>query len=70
MIGPQKRYVAGWKCSKCLVPLSDNQRMYSHGVCPFCGYDSDSTICNTETVVRLRGPSFWARIRDFFGDAP
>lgn len=38
-------------CKSCWKRLSDNQEMYSGGVCPKCGYNSGGTVCSTETVV-------------------
>ncbi len=38
-------------CIKCKCTLSDHKEFYSRGVCPFCGHNSESTICNTKTLV-------------------
>lgn len=38
-------------CIKCHNKLGDYTMMYSSGVCPDCGHDSDSTICDTKTIV-------------------
>ena len=48
------RFGAVHVCLKCEVRLSNHDRMYSHGVCPYCGYSSDSNICDcTKRVVKL-----------------
>lgn len=38
-------------CVKCHKELTDNQRYYSKGICPFCGESSNSTIVDTMKVV-------------------
>lgn len=52
-------------CVKCSERLGRHQEMYSHGICPFCGFNSDSTICDTNvrSARLVRGPqaSWWQR---------
>lgn len=31
--------------------MSNHEKMYSHGVCPYCGNDNNSTICDTYNVI-------------------
>lgn len=38
-------------CSKCEHTLSDRAEYYGNGICPHCGHDSDSTICDTKYVI-------------------
>lgn len=42
------RWVAVHHCANCEHILDMDERFYSGGVCPFCGFDSHSTICNTK----------------------
>lgn len=47
-------------CSVCHIRLTENQRMYSHGICPHCGVDSCSTGCSTIKVIlrSVAAPNF------------
>lgn len=38
-------------CKYCKSRLSDDQVYYSGGVCPECGADSKSTICDYEKII-------------------
>ncbi len=48
--------LGNWECSfeckKCFWELSDSQKFYSYGVCPYCGHSSNSTICSTRKRIR------------------
>ena len=37
-------------CRLCKARMSDNERMYSNGICKHCGHDGDVTICDTRRV--------------------
>lgn len=39
------------RCVRCKRALSGNVIMYSGGICPCCGADSESTIVNTTNHV-------------------
>lgn len=41
------RYVNRYFCKRCDNRLSFGQKMDSHGVCPYCGANSHSTVVNT-----------------------
>lgn len=41
------KFVLLQKCLGCKKVLSRTQIFYSNGVCPFCGRDSNSTMCDT-----------------------
>jgi len=43
------KYEAMHCCSTCSSPMSYNTKMYSHGVCPFCGASSGCTVVDTIT---------------------
>jgi len=38
-------------CVNCETLLTFNQQMHSGGICPFCGNDGNSTICDTRKVI-------------------
>lgn len=40
------------KCIRCGDEMSNHQRMYSNGICPYCGLDDLSTICNTYNQIQ------------------
>lgn len=51
-------------CKECGKRLTDDEVMYSDGVCPYCGYVSDGTICDyikqSEEVLPCTSASgFW-----------
>lgn len=50
--------MGGWfkiyNCVKCKNELTYNQVMYNNGVCPKCGFDSVSTICDTHSIIAKR----------------
>lgn len=58
------KYTHRNKCNHCHCYLSENQRAYSHGVCPNCGHDSDSTFVDTYKEIGYwkvsPGITFWA----------
>ena len=37
-------------CTECNKRLSDSQKMYSSGICPYCGHNSNGTVCDTNMV--------------------
>ena len=48
-------------CTSCHKRLNRHNELYSGGVCPKCGRDSHSTICDTKTVIvkRIKHYSWW-----------
>lgn len=48
-----KEYVANYTCIKCVHNLSKDEVMHSNGICPYCGNNDDSTICDYIKVARL-----------------
>ena len=50
------KYDSGWypvrRCVACKEELSDSELMHSKGICPYCGNDSKSTVCNYYNEVR------------------
>lgn len=44
----RKRYVLVRFCSYCRSRLTHTDVMYSHGICPHCGFNSDSTVCDND----------------------
>jgi hypothetical protein len=38
-------------CYHCEYVMSDHEKMYSGGICPNCGYDDESTVCDTVNKV-------------------
>lgn len=38
------------ECSECHEELSSYEKMYSSGVCPYCGASNDSTIVDTDKI--------------------
>lgn len=55
-----------WRCSTCQHHLTDREVYYSHGVCPYCGFDNCSTICAREKqVIRhvlVRKAAWWKKL--------
>lgn len=45
-------------CFKCENKLSRSEEYHSGGICPHCGHDSHSTICNTRKVIFKKGPIY------------
>lgn len=39
-------WLPAYFCVNCKKEMSDRVKMYSSGLCPMCGHDSRSTICN------------------------
>lgn len=50
-------------CVTCGGQIGDRDRMYNGGICPYCGFDSDSTICDTNTKMfrkrKIRNDNPW-----------
>ena len=48
-------------CIKCEKRLSNNEVMYRSGVCPKCGHQTNSTMCQTKKVVlkEIRHHKWW-----------
>lgn len=42
-----KKYVVVYKCRECRTELTWDEKMYSHGVCPYCGTVSGGTVVDT-----------------------
>ena len=67
---PEKINTGPWQiayfCVKCKAELSTDTRMYSHGMCPFCGNYTPGTIVATTLKARRKiytyVPSWWERI--------
>jgi hypothetical protein len=60
--------VAAPCCVDCERRLTDDEILYSGGVCPYCGFTSQSTVCMTATRVaywvwdcRPRWWQFWKK---------
>lgn len=54
-------WVTIYYCTSCNEELTNRERLYSHGTCPFCGHHTESASVDTrcETVLiedRLRRP--------------
>lgn len=46
-------WTACWECVGCRQDLTWEQRMWSYGTCPHCGYrGSSGTVCSTVQRVR------------------
>jgi hypothetical protein len=43
-------WTAEFRCVGCSSALSEYDRLYSDGVCPKCGHQSDGTICDAQKV--------------------
>ena len=39
------------RCSSCNKNLTNNIVMHSQGICPKCGFDSKSTVCDYHYVI-------------------
>lgn len=53
------------RCVGCREVLTDQERSYSDGCCPHCGYQTNSTFCHTvvEQVRPIRDGRWpWSRI--------
>jgi PHP family Zn ribbon phosphoesterase len=48
-------------CSKCKYRLTHNEKMHSGGVCPYCGLDDASTMCDTVNVIarKIKHHKWW-----------
>jgi DNA-directed RNA polymerase subunit RPC12/RpoP len=46
-------YEAYYVCAKCKKELTDHQRSYSSGVCPYCGHVKPGTFCEVYKKSRL-----------------
>lgn len=41
-------------CAHCELVLTNQERMHSGGVCPYCGWVSDGTICATNKTSKRK----------------
>jgi len=41
-------------CISCESRLYNKQKNYNGGICPYCGHDSDGTICDTQKIILKR----------------
>lgn len=60
-------------CIRCQRRLDDSEMMHRGGVCPKCGYNSNSTVCNTYKVVLREYKhyswwEFWKNKRTYEGE--
>lgn len=39
------------KCVQCGNLIGERSRMYNHGICPHCGYNSNGAICDTDKII-------------------
>lgn len=46
-VSMSKKYVVVYKCRECRTELTWDEKMYSHGVCPYCGTVSGGTVVDT-----------------------
>ena len=48
-------------CTSCDATISNSQRMYSNGICKFCGNTDNSTIVDTikKTIKQTRINPLW-----------
>lgn len=46
----QYKYKAQYTCIACSHVLSDRERCYHDGVCPFCGHVTNGTVCDTDKL--------------------
>lgn len=47
-------------CPENGLPLSYDEMMYSHGVCPRCGHNSHSTVTHSKKIIgRWVRPTIW-----------
>lgn len=52
-------------CYDCKKSMSYNTKMYSHGICPNCGYNSHGTICACDILVVRKVWKKWWKFWDF-----
>ena len=43
------KWIARYECVACHHVLTNYEKMHSHGVCPYCGHNANSTVCDTVT---------------------
>ena len=48
-------------CPKCQNRLSNRIHLYSDGICPKCGRDSNGTICETNNIIirKIKHHPWW-----------
>jgi hypothetical protein len=62
------RWVAREHCVQCDTILNIDEQCCSNGVCPYCGYVSSFTLCETKLKpVFIKEKSFLERFQDFIG---
>lgn len=49
------KYETAWYCVECDHELTNHERMYSYGRCPYCGYKSLFACTIVETYEAKRG---------------
>jgi len=66
------KFQIAYFCVECEHELSDKERSYSKGVCPYCGHIEPGTICATtekaRQFIRYRKPwwMFWSDPKGFW----
>ena len=59
----KKQWVAVYLCGNCEQSLTETEKTRSNGVCPYCGQNTNSTVCNTTKKVGRwitdYKPTFW-----------
>lgn len=48
------KYISVHSCVSCSRVLSNDERWYSDGVCPHCGYVAKGSICDTNKTSELK----------------
>lgn len=62
-------------CSECYVHLNNGIYYYNHGICPFCGHNSNGTICDSFDAIYRKVftyiPQWWQiwKEREYFIEA-
>jgi hypothetical protein len=60
------KWEVAYFCSACKTELSFGVVMGSHGICPYCGHNDNSTVCDHITKVRrwiwLDRPPWYLRL--------
>jgi len=59
-------------CVNCKCRIKHQTRMYGGGICPNCGHDSHSTICDTKNIIikeikHHKWWQFWKRKFTYLG---
>lgn len=58
-------------CKNCKGEMTEHQRKWSFGVCPYCAYCDGSTVCDTDTVAMKWVPverAWWQLWKTFGGE--